>query len=207
MVAILAEMKKSKTCEWIFPSPVKQGEPRNPTAIHRRFKLILERSGCKNIRFHDLRHTFATMALENGMNVKVLSDMIGHISAETTLNIYSHVTDTMRTQASVKIDRKIGGTDAPMLEAKVEPRIEETSAVDENFEPWQPKYRKPGTGCVYQINDSLWEGSFYPRLADGNRKKFNVYAKTREECEEALAKMIAEKKAEIAAEKAKMKTA
>ena len=47
----------------------------------------------------------------------------------------------------------------------------------------------------------------YPRLADGNRKKFNVYAKTREECEEALAKMIAEKKAEIAAEKAKMKTA
>jgi hypothetical protein len=147
------------------------------------------------------------MALENGMNVKVLSDMIGHISAETTLNIYSHVTDTMRTQASVKIDRKIGGTDAPMPEAKVEPRIEETSAVVENFEPWQPKYRKPGTGCVYQINDSLWEGSFYPRLADGNRKKFNVYAKTREECEEALAKMIAEKKAEIAAEKAKMKTA
>lgn len=49
--------------------------------------------------------------------------------------------------------------------------------------------------------------SSYPRLADGNRKKFNVYAKTREECEEALAKMIAEKKAEIAAEKAKMKTA
>ena len=66
---------------------------------------------------------------------------------------------------------------------------------------------KPGTGCVYQINDSLWEGSFYPRLADGSRKKFNVYAKTREECEEALAKMIAEKKAEIAAEKKKMKTA
>ena len=66
---------------------------------------------------------------------------------------------------------------------------------------------KPGTGCVYQINDSLWEGSFYPRLADGSRKKFNVYAKTREECEETLAKMIAEKKAEIAAEKKKMKTA
>ena len=66
---------------------------------------------------------------------------------------------------------------------------------------------KPGTGCVYQITASLWEGSFYPRLADGSRKKFNIYAKTREECEEALAKMIAEKKAEIAAEKKKMKTA
>ena len=207
MVAILADMKKSKTCEWIFPSPVKEGEPRNPTAIHRRFKLILERSGCKNIRFHDLRHTFATMALENGMDVKTLSDMIGHISAETTLNIYAHITDTMRAQASVKIDRKIGGTDAPMPEAKEEPRQVQTINVDENFEQYTPKIRKSGTGCVYQINDSLWEGSFYPRLADGKRKKFNVYAKTREECEEALAKMIAEKKAEIAAEKANTKTA
>ena len=79
--------------------------------------------------------------------------------------------------------------------------------VAENLEPYAPKIRKCDTGCVYQINDSLWEGSFYPRAADGKRKKFNVYAKTREECEEALAKMIAEKKAEIAAEKAKLKRA
>ena len=48
---------------------------------------------------------------------------------------------------------------------------------------------------------------FYPRLADGKRKKFNVYAKTREECEKLLAEMIAEKKSEIAAEKANTKTA
>ena len=124
----------------------------------------------------------------------------------TTLNIYSHVTNNMKVQAAVKIDREIGGTDAPMPEAKDEPRQAQTGNVDENFEPYTPKIRKSGTGCVYQINDSLWEGSFYPRLADGKRKKFNVYAKTREECEEALAKMIAEKKAEIAAEKKKMKT-
>ena len=207
MVEILAEMKKNKTCEWIFPSPVKEGMPRNPTALHHRFKLILERSGCKNIRFHDLRHTFATMALENGMDVKTLSDMIGHISAETTLNIYSHITDTMREQASVKIDRKIGGTDAPMPEAKDEPRQTQTSDVDEKFEPYTPKIRKSGTGCIFQINDNLWEGSFYPRIPDGKRKKFNVYAKTREECEEKLAKMIAEKKAEIAELKKKAKTA
>ena len=77
----------------------------------------------------------------------------------------------------------------------------------EAFEPYTPKIRKSGTGCVYHINDSLRERSFYPRLPDGKRKKFNVYAKTREECEEKLATMIAEKKAEIAAEKKKMKTA
>ena len=207
MLEILKEMKKNKTCEWIFPSPVREGEPRNPTAVLKRFKLILERSGCKDIRFHDLRHTFATMALENGMDVKTLSDMIGHISAETTLNIYSHITDTMRAQASVKIDRKIGGTNAEMPEAKNEPRMTDTSEEKENFEPYEPKKRRSGTGCVYQVNDTLWEGSFYPRLPDGKRKKFNVYAKTRQECEEKLAEMIASKKAEIAAEKKKAKKA
>lgn len=207
MLDLLREMKKTAKYDWIFPSPVKEGEPRNPTAITKRFRLMLERAHCKHVRFHDLRHTFATMALENGMDVKTLSAMIGHVSSETTLNIYSHVTDTMRAQAAVKIDREIGGTDAPMPETKDEPRQTQTSDVDENFEPYTPKIRKSGTGCVFQINDNLWEGSFYPRMPDGKRKKFNVYAKTREECEEALAKMIADKKAEIAAEKKKMKTA
>ena len=56
------------------------------------------------------------MALENGMDIKTLSAMIGHISAETTLNIYSHITDTMKQQAAVRIDREIGGTNAQMPE-------------------------------------------------------------------------------------------
>ena len=53
-----------------------------------RKQRILERANCKRVRFHDLRHTFATMALENGMDIKTLSAMIGHVSAETTVNIY-----------------------------------------------------------------------------------------------------------------------
>ena len=207
MLDLLREMKKTAKYDWIFPSPVKEGEPRNPTAITKRFRIMLERAHCKHARFHDLRHTFATMALENGMDVKTLSAMIGHVSSETTLNIYSHVTDTMRAQAAVKIDREIGGTDAPMPEAKDEPRQPQTSEIEENFEPWKPKVRKSGTGCVYQINDHLWEGSYFPRLPDGSRKKFNVYAKTREECEKELAKMIEQKKKEIAAEKKKEKPA
>ena len=113
----------------------------------------------------------------------------------------------MKVQAAVKIDREIGGTDAQMPETKDEPRKLQTSEIEENFEPYTPKIRKSGTGCVYQINDSLWEGSFYPRLPDGSRKKFNVYAKTREECEKELAKMIEQKKKEIADLKKKAKTA
>ena len=195
-----------KTCDWMFPSPVKEGEPRNPTSLLHRFKLILQRSGCKDIRFHDLRHTFATMAIENGMDVKTLSGIIGHISAETTLNIYSHITDTMRVQASVKIDRKIGGTNAEMPEPKNEPSKTVSGEIGGFFEPYKPKIRKSGTGCIYQVNENLWEGSFYPRLPGGKRKKFNVYAKTREKCEKKLAKMIAEKKAEIAKLKQAQKT-
>jgi hypothetical protein len=84
--------------------------------------------------------------------------------------------------------------------------------VNATYEPTEPhpepvprKIRKSGTGCIYQINDHLWEGSFYPRLPNGKRKKFNVYAETREQCEAKLAEMITEKKAEIAEETTKLK--
>lgn len=148
------------------------------------------------------------MALENGMDIKTLSAMIGHISAETTLNIYSHITDTMQKQAAVKIDREIGGTDAQMPEpepSKASEQAQTNATLEPKFEPYKGKIRKPGTGCVYQINDSLWEGSFFPRLPGGKRKKFNVYAETKEQCEIKLAEMIERVKADIAEEKAKLK--
>ena len=72
-------------------------------------------------------------------------------------------------------------------------------------EPVPRKIRKSGTGCLYQINDNLWEGSFFPRLPNGKRKKFNVYAETKEQCEIKLAEMIERVKAEIAEEKATLK--
>ena len=100
MVELLAELKKQTKGEWMFPSPVKEGEPRNPTAVYHRFQLILERSHCKKIRFHDLRHTFATMALENGMDIKTLSAMIGHISSETTVNVRNPHTNKIQVKAA-----------------------------------------------------------------------------------------------------------
>ena len=146
------------------------------------------------------------------MDIKTFSFIIVHSPPGTTLNIYSHITDTMQRQAAVKIDREIGGTDAHMPEftQSVEPpkaseQAQTNATAEPKFEPYKGKIRKPGTGCVYQINDTLWEGSFYPRMPDGKRKKFNVYAETREQCEAKLAEMIAEKKAEIAEEKAKRK--
>ena len=130
--------------------------------------------------------------------------MIGHISAETTLNIYSHITDTMQQHAAVRIDREIGGTEVQMPEftRSVEPpKVSEptpTKATPEKeFEPYKGKMRKSGTGCVSRINDHLYEGWFTPRV-NGKRISKNVYAKTREECEEKLAELIKMMKAEIA---------
>lgn len=95
-----------------------------------------------------------------------------------------------------KIDRQIGKTDAAI------PPDEQRKRSDQSgFQPYKSKYRKPGTGGVYQLNDHLWEGKFSPRDANGKRTSHNVYAKTREECEVKLAKMIEKVKREIAEEK------
>ena len=74
-----------------------------------------------------------------------------------------------------------------------------------DFEPYKGKIRKSGTGCVTMINDHLYEGRFTPTNADGKRISRNIYAQTREECEEKLAELIKTMKAEIAEEKAKLK--
>ena len=174
-------------------------------AVYHRFQKILERANCKRVRFHDLRHTFATMALENGMDIKTLSAMIGHVSAETTLNIYSHITDTMQQQAAARIDREIAGADTPIPEPNATDGISGNETDDQptepKFEPYKGKIRKPGTGCVTMINDHLYEGRFSPRV-NGKRIAKNIYATTREECEEKLKVLIAEMKKEIAEIKA-----
>ena len=162
---------------------------------------LLKKSGLPNIRFHDLRHTFATHALTSGVDAKTLSGILGHTNASFTVDIYSHITDTMQRQAAVHIDRKIGGTDARMPTEKREER-KDTAPVE--FTPYKPKVWGPGTGCVTMINDHLYEGRYTPTNAHGKRESHNIYAKTREECEEKLAEMIAEVKAQIKAEKEKM---
>ena len=48
------------------------------------------------IRFHDLRHRFATLSLEQGMDIKTVSHMLGHTDARFTINTYMHVTDSMQ---------------------------------------------------------------------------------------------------------------
>ena len=185
VVAVLQEYKKTVDSRWMFPSPVKEDCPITPGVVRRRLQLILEHAGCKHVRFHDLRHTFATLALENGMDVKTLSAMLGHVSAVTTLDIYTHITGDMQRAAAASIDRSIG-----KAEPQEEAEPEQKGIVD--FQPYVGKKRKPGTGCVSELNDHLFEGRYSPIWPDGTQHSRNVYARTREECEEKLKALIAE---------------
>ena len=191
VLKILEQYRQSVTSRWMFPSPRKGDSPRDPTAVRKKLSAVLKRAGCPAARFHDLRHTFATSALEHGMDVKTLSTVIGHVSSTTTLNVYAHVTDEMRQKAADKIDRAITGTEPPHEET---PKPSGRTS----FQPVKGKYRKPGTGCISQINDHLWEGRYSPKV-NGRRMARNVYAKTEAECEEKLAELIRETKREIAA--------
>ena len=111
----------------------------------------------------------------------------------------------MQRSAADKIERTFGRNEGTLGEGGQTPDRAPEMPVRAKFEPKQPKIRRPGTGCLFQISPKKWEGSYSPKLLNGKRKKFNIYADTREECEEKLAVMIAEKNAEIAAEKEKLK--
>lgn len=179
----------------MFPSPFDDEKPRDPQALGRKLHGLLERSGCKQVRYHDLRHTFATLALEQGMDVKSLSAVLGYMFSDVTLDIYAHITNDMQREAAYSIDRGIGKINEPYsLEHKAP-----VSKQEEEFVPiTNAPRRKPGMGCITEINDHLYEGRWSPKWIDGKRISRNVYATTREECEAKLAQLIRESKIELA---------
>lgn len=77
------------------------GTPINPPNLQRRsFRPILKRAGVPIIRFHDLRHTCATMLLLEGTNPRVVQEQLGHSNIATTLGLYSHVLPSMKKQVA-----------------------------------------------------------------------------------------------------------
>ena len=198
LAGVLEEYRQQVDSRWMFPSPSKEDSPLDPATVRKRLHTILEHAGCRKVRFHDLRHLFVTTALENGMDVKTLSTIIGHVSAKTTLNVYTHVTDAMRQTAAAKIDQGIGKCGPPDDPGEGLPAKTSSPTPKAPFVPYKGKIRKPGTGCVTQINDHLWEGKFSPKWPDGKIHSRSIYAGTEAECEEKLAGLIRQMKAEVA---------
>ena len=82
----------------VFPSQV--GTPMNAKNLTARsFKPLLKKAGLPDIRFHDLRHTFATLMLQNGEHPKVVQEMLGHATIAITMDTYSHVLPNMQRDA------------------------------------------------------------------------------------------------------------
>lgn len=121
-------------------------------------------------------------------------------------NALRRIFDNILENAADKIERGFGRNEGTLGENGQTPDRASETPVRAKFEPKQPKIRRPGMGCIFQISPKKWEGSYSPKLPNGKRKKFNIYADTREECEEKLAVMITEKNAEITAEKKRLKS-
>ena len=76
------------------------GKPNSPRNLLRHFKAVIEKTGLPEIRFHDLRHTHATLLLVAGVHPKVVQERLGHSQISLTLDTYSHVIPSMQTEAA-----------------------------------------------------------------------------------------------------------
>ena len=106
-----AQRKKTGDSPWVFPSPT--GGPISPDSVLHMLHRVLKRAGLPRVRFHDLRHTFATLALQNGVDVKTMSGMLGHFSAGFTLDTYAHVTTASQRQVAKTMESILSGTLQP----------------------------------------------------------------------------------------------
>ncbi|MGI5973865.1 MAG: site-specific integrase [Oscillospiraceae bacterium] len=99
---LIQEHAKHPDNPYMFPSP-KTGYMYYPDSVVNLHHKILKDAGLEHLRFHDLRHTFATMALRNGVDVKTVSSMLGHYNTGFTLSTYAHATRQMQEDAAQKM--------------------------------------------------------------------------------------------------------
>ncbi len=99
----LKSKKQTAITEWVFPHFLHPEQPISPASAYRKLKVILKNAELPLIRFHDLRHTFATHATQGGVDPKTLAGILGHTNASFTLDTYTHVTSDMQKSASAVV--------------------------------------------------------------------------------------------------------
>jgi integrase len=85
------------------------GEPLHPDTVTKHFDRLVARAGVPKIRLHDLRHTAATLRLEQGVPLKVVTERLGHSSTRITSDLYQHVGESMQDEAAAKLGAALLG--------------------------------------------------------------------------------------------------
>ena len=93
--------------ELVFTDEI--GDMLHPDKITRYFERKQREAGLSEIRLHDLRHSYATLALKAGIHPKVVSERLGHATVGVTLDLYSHVTKGMDAEAAEAVERRMFG--------------------------------------------------------------------------------------------------
>jgi integrase len=83
----------------------KNGKPIQPTEMARNYRKVVESCGLAYIRFHDLRHTHATLLLQQGVHPKVVSERLGHSTIGITMDTYTHVLPNMQKEAALQFEQ------------------------------------------------------------------------------------------------------
>ena len=96
---LLKRRREKIASEWVFPDFFDNTVAVAPHSAYHKLKAILKKADLPDIRFHDLRHTFATHALASGVDAKTLSGILGHTDPSFTLDTYTHVTSDMHQRA------------------------------------------------------------------------------------------------------------
>jgi integrase len=105
------------SCPWVFPSQAGEVQKAN-TVKRRHFSKILKAAELPKVRFHDLRHTAASLMLQAGINPKIISERLGHSSIGITLDTYGHIMPGMGRDASDRLDAVLSGAVGCQLAVK-----------------------------------------------------------------------------------------
>ncbi|MBI4591454.1 MAG: tyrosine-type recombinase/integrase [Candidatus Rokubacteria bacterium] len=124
--------------------PARRGKPMDPdNLIKREFQPALVRAELRQIRFHDLRHTYASLLINNGENIKYIAEQMGHASVQITLDRYGHLFPSVRREAVLRLEKSLFPPKAePVVNAKddVEAKPDEPGrqrVVEEELAEWK----------------------------------------------------------------------
>jgi integrase len=93
--------------EWGVVFATRRGTPLEPGNVVRSFKRVLRAANLPDMRFHDLRHSCATLLLVQGVAPRVVMEILGHSQISLTMNTYSHVVPAVQQEAAARLDKLV----------------------------------------------------------------------------------------------------